>query len=310
MIEIGAEIMTGYLHPEYAESLSEFGSPRELHECGGWILEREIPHSAHRDAMGCYPLFACRDWSKLSTDLSNVSDLISLALVTDPFGTFDLQELQQAFDVVIPFKDHFVADLSQPINSIVSGHHRQYSRKYSRDVEVKMCTDPPEFCADWFNLYAHLVERHHIKDMRAFSRDVFMKQLNLPGVIVLKALYLDEVIGAQLWLRQGDIAYSHLTACSPKGYDKGAAYALNWFAVHYFKERGDIDWLDIGAGPGLKGDSSGGLMQFKRGWANDTRTAYFCGKILDKERYPEITAAAGIGETDYFPAYRAGEFGE
>lgn len=302
--------MTGYLHPEYAGSLSEFGIPRELPECGGWVLEREIPCSAYRDAMGCYPLFACRNWSGLHRDLNNTSDLISVALVTDPFGAFELQDLQQAFDVAIPFKEHFVADLSQPVNSIVSQHHRQYSRKYSRDVDVLVCPNPPDFCDDWLNLYAHLIERHHIEDMRTFSKNIFLKQLHLPGVLVLKAQYLNEVIGAQLWLKQGDVCYSHLTACSSKGYDKGAAYALNWFAVHYFKESGDIHWLDIGAGPGLKGDSGGGLMQFKRGWANDKRTAYFCGKIFDKERYHEITAAAGVGETSYFPAYRAGEFGQ
>lgn len=27
--------MTGYLHPGYAESLAEFGAPRELPRCGG-----------------------------------------------------------------------------------------------------------------------------------------------------------------------------------------------------------------------------------------------------------------------------------
>ena len=34
---------SGYLHPNYAQSLAEFGKPRELTNCGGWILEREIP---------------------------------------------------------------------------------------------------------------------------------------------------------------------------------------------------------------------------------------------------------------------------
>jgi hypothetical protein len=60
---------SGYMHPNYAHSLREFGEPRELPGSGGWILERIIPGTPYRDAMGCYPLFACNDWSKLANDL-------------------------------------------------------------------------------------------------------------------------------------------------------------------------------------------------------------------------------------------------
>jgi hypothetical protein len=37
--------MTGYLYPLYAKSLSEFGTPFELPQCGGWLPERRIPNS-------------------------------------------------------------------------------------------------------------------------------------------------------------------------------------------------------------------------------------------------------------------------
>ena len=37
--------------------------------CGGSILERPIGALPDRDAMGCYPLFACQDWSRLADDL-------------------------------------------------------------------------------------------------------------------------------------------------------------------------------------------------------------------------------------------------
>ena len=56
---------TGYAHPAYAESLAEFGVPRLLPRSGGWILERRIESFPDRDAAGCYPLFSCRDWSRL-----------------------------------------------------------------------------------------------------------------------------------------------------------------------------------------------------------------------------------------------------
>ena len=44
--------------------------------------------------------------------------------------------------------------------------------------------------------------------------------------------------------------------------------------------------------------------RFKRGWATGTRTAHFCGRVLDPERYAQL---AGAAATSYFPAYRAGE---
>jgi hypothetical protein len=64
--------VTGYMHPGHAESLAEFGTPRGLPCSGGWLLERAIPGFGSHDAMGCYPLFACRDWAALPTDLKNL----------------------------------------------------------------------------------------------------------------------------------------------------------------------------------------------------------------------------------------------
>jgi hypothetical protein len=60
---------TGYSHPAYAASLSEFGAPLELPRSGGWLLRRAIPGSDACDAMGPYPLFACRSPAGLAEDL-------------------------------------------------------------------------------------------------------------------------------------------------------------------------------------------------------------------------------------------------
>jgi hypothetical protein len=57
--------MSGYLHPDYTLSLAEFGSPQELSQSKGWILRRQITGFPYQDAMGCYPLFTCENWSRL-----------------------------------------------------------------------------------------------------------------------------------------------------------------------------------------------------------------------------------------------------
>jgi hypothetical protein len=85
-----------------------------------------------------------------------------------------------------------------------------------------------------------------------------------------------------------------------------AAYAIYWRTFDLFEGR--ARYIDFGAGAGLADGADDGLARFKRGWADKTRTAWFCGRVLDRERYASILAGRGIEDGRYFPAYRAGEF--
>jgi hypothetical protein len=301
-------MMTGYLHPQYAQSLAEFGTPRLLPQCNGWILERQIPGFPCRDAMGCYPLFNCQDWSLLHADLESIGDdLISLALVTDPFGDYDSAHLQHCFkDVVIPFKEHYVIDLHRPLNEIGGKRRRKHAHHALKNIRVEACEQPAQFVDTWSSLYASLVERHQVTGIRAFSKTAFARQLSIPGTVVLQAIYEGTVVGAQIYFMQGAAVHCHLGAVTETGYDTGAFYALDWYSFEYFADK--ARWLDLGAGAGIASDGTDGLSQYKQGWTTDTRTTYFCGRVFDHERYKEIVKTKGITATDYFPAYRKGEF--
>lgn len=304
----GAE-PTGYAHPLYAASLAEWGTPLALSGSGGHVLLRPVPGTSHRDAMGPYPLFACRDWSRLEGDLDGLEGgLVSFAAVADPFGDHDKESLRRCFrDVVAPFKEHYVADLEVPPERIPSKHHRYYARKALESVRVEVVGEPAGFVDEWADLYANLARRHGIDGIRTFSRNAFAGQLRVPGMVAFKATARDdgETVGAHLWYVSGDVAYSHLAASSGRGYELMAAYALYAAAVEHFAGR--VRWLEFGAGAGAHG-ADDGLGRFKRGWATGTRTAYFCGRILDRARYEELARSVGPS-TGYFPAYRAGEFG-
>jgi len=301
--------MNGYLHSLYANSLMEFGTPRELVCSGGWILERRIWGFPYRDAMGGYPLFVCRDWSKLHIDLEEIGqELVSLSLVTDPFGDYDVTYLHQCFkDEVSPFKEHFVIDLSRSRDTSVCDHHRRNVRKALKSVCVERCEEPAEHLDEWVSLYANLIERHHIRGIAAFSRDSFAKQLHVPGIVAFRASYKGITVGMLLWYIQGDVGYYHLGAYNDIGYKLRASFALFGFAIDYFAANG-LPWLNLGAGAGVKSSGTDGLSRFKRGWSTGTRTVYFCGRIFNYTRYSEIVKARGILATDYFPAYREGEF--
>jgi hypothetical protein len=109
------------------------------------------------------------------------------------------------------------------------------------------------------------------------------------------------------WFVSAGVGYYHLGAYSDIGYEQRASFALFWRAIEVFRAAG-LRWLDLGAGAGLANGAQDGLSRFKRGWSTTTRTAYLCGRILDHTRYSELVTAKGVASTDYFPAYRKGEF--
>jgi hypothetical protein len=297
--------VTGYLHPQYAQSLAEFGQPRALPNAGGWILEQRIPDTSAFDATGCYPLFTCQNWHQLDLDLEELSsDLIALSLVTDPFGDFARAHLQRWFpDLVVPFKEHLVVDLSRPLTTFVSPHHQRYARKALQQLHVERCKEPMQFLDDWMHCYQTLIERHHIQGIRAFSRAAFAQQLAVPGLVMFRAVFDCATVGMLLWYVQDTVGYYHLGAFTPVGYKQRSSFALFWSAFEYFADHG-LQWLNLGAGAGLTKLSTDGLTQFKRGWSTGTRTAYFCGRIFKPATYAEIVQARGGATDGYFPAYR------
>ena len=169
---------------------------------------------------------------------------------------------------------------------------------------MERCDPPIDFVEDWSELYTHLVQERGIKGIRAFSKTSFQVQLGLPGLVAFRAVHELKSVGMVLWYTQGDIAYYHLGASSPLGYDLRASFCLFSVSIQYFSALG-LGWLNLGSGAGRRSDDSDGLTRFKNGWASGTRTAYFCGRVLDREKYRKM---AGESQTDYFPVYREGEF--
>jgi len=299
--------MTGYLHPGYAAALAEIGRPVLLPESQGWLLERNIPCTADDDAMGCYPLFGCESWKGLAADLDGYrNQFITVSLVADPFGGHDETLLRSLFDHVIPFKAHFIADLGKPFLSFVSSTHRKFARRALRALTVEFCPNPLAWLDAWVLLYDELKRRHGISGMRAFSRESFARQLAVPGLVMFRAAEGAETVGLDLWYVQGEVAQAHLAAFSPRGYELQASYGLKLFIFEFFRDK--VRWLNLGGGAGVDSSTKDGLTAFKRGWASGTRTAWFCGRVLQPERYQALVRALGATSGGYFPAYRQGEF--
>jgi Acetyltransferase (GNAT) domain len=293
----------GYSQPAYASSLVHLGEPYPLPDSGAFLLRRRIAHSGLYDAIGCYPLFTAPRWPKLPDDLDQVRNLVSIAVVTDPFGAYGIHLLEQCFpDRLDAFKQHYVVDLDGDPNQFVAASHRRSARAALRRVEVDTATGGAAFADDWIRLYRHLTQRHGISGPAAFPAGSLAQHLSLPGMRVFNAFAEGQIVAMTLWLMQGDVVYYHLGASDSTGYERRASFALFWEAIAYYKASG-VRWLDLGGAAGLQ-DAETGLARFKRGWATGHRTAYFGGRICDRAAYQRL-AAASTGAPSLFPAYRA-----
>ena len=306
MIECDYKQM-GYGSSAYVESLSEFGEPIYLSGSGGYLLKRTIADTSCIDAMGGYPLFFCDDWSALSGDLERLpDDVVSVSLVADPFGSYNVGMLNECFDVVNPFKCHYIVDLQCPADEVGNRSHRKQARKALKNIRVEVCREPRGFTEEWRRLYRTLKMRYNITGVRAFSQHSFQQQLSMPDVVVLQAFYANELVGAQIYYQQNDVMHCHLGAVNDLGYRTGAFYAMDYYSFAYFSDRALK--LDLGGGAGLTGGRDDGLSLYKAGWSSETRPVYFCGRIIDPQKYASLSVAAGCADASYFPAYRNGEF--
>ena len=70
--------------------------------------------------------------------------------LTDPFGAYDVELLRQRFDVVVPFKKHYVLDCSRPLRASVSKNHQYQARRALKETRVEECADPaPSWMSGW-----------------------------------------------------------------------------------------------------------------------------------------------------------------
>lgn len=204
---------SGYLHPGYAASFSEWGTPWALPRAGGWAPIRQVPGSVEADAMGCYPLLTCTDWSGLAADLEDgVGRAVAFSAVVDPLAVVAEEHLRAAFPHVLRrFKDHFVVELACRV-PVGSAEHRRKARRARARVDLDLREDARPLLNEWTSLYALLIQRHGIRGMRAFSHASFAAQLGVPGMRAVRAEASGKTVGITLWAEHGDNVYYHLGA--------------------------------------------------------------------------------------------------
>jgi hypothetical protein len=231
---------------------------------------------------------------------------VSLTLVTDPFGSFTPEELRRSFDVFVPYKPHFVTDLASSGDLPRPRRHKRNTARAGEHVRVERVPEPWRLAEEWVEMYGQLRARHRITGTAAFSPESLRRQLGVPGVRMFKATCADAIVGLHVWYVQGRVAYGHLGATSPRGYEVMASYALYAHAIEWLRE--EVRWLALGSSAGAPDSQAGhGLRQFKAGWATETRPTYLCGRILEPDAYERLSHERGGAGADWFPVYRRNE---
>ena len=289
----------------YARSLCHVGRPVDLPDWGSPILLRDIPGEPGRvDAAGPYPVCALAPDADIPAGLAALREhnAVSVVLVANPLDGPDPATLAQHFPLFRPFKTHYLVDRRHG-PATFSKHHRDRIRRGARHATARpVSLQDPAWRQHWRGLYAGLVARKGITGLHAFPPESTESLAALPPdrLMAFAAEAPDgSVLAMQLWLRDGDRAYSHLTATSEAGYRAGATYVVYAAAIEHFA---DCPVLDLGGGAGHTDDPADTLAAFKQGFANASDTAWLCGTVLDHPAYTRL-AAGHSGE--FFPAYRS-----
>jgi hypothetical protein len=296
----------GYSSDAFADVYRNFGKPRPLPASGGAVLLRPIADTGLTDAMGCYPLFCCQNWGKLSADLLDLGrECVSLVLVADPFAPIGEPDLRRLFDWVVLYKHHFIADLSKPTRDFVSGKRYRSARGVLRRIEVEVAADARAWVSDWMTLQQELDRRHGLKGLQRLSPDEVALLFQVPGVVVFRARFQGATVGMHIDIVENGRAYAHLAAYSDEGYRLNVSTALNVYEIEYF--RGQVEFIDWGGVAGHSDDPEDGLGVFKARFSNARLPVFLCGRIFDRRNYAELTNRRAKASVNYFPAYRSAE---
>ncbi len=292
--------MHPYATQAYVESLSHLGLAIPIPQWGTWGISRLI-EGGLSDICGPYPLAVLSPDADLPSGFDSLrqSGAVSVTLLLDDHHRPSMEKMFTYFDLVRPFKTHFMVDrLAGVVRP--SSHHRYEINRALQEVvvrEIALSTHIPQ----WEGLYRNLVMRHGLIGIHDFPPAHFEALAAMPGVVCMGAFRGDELVAAHIWVVHDDCVHSHLAASSELGYALRAAYAVYDYSIHFFA---GVRMMNLGGGAGSADDPTDGLARFKRGFANSKAQGYICGKILKPEAYNRLAQGIQSGSA-YFPLYRS-----
>lgn len=293
-----------YTTYEYVSSYAHVGEPLEIPEWGCWILKRPIGNTGLYDALGGYPAWIVKPNADIQKGLLRLKSLgfVSFVCVPDNYYCPSISELSQYFEIVHPFKDHYLYD-KRLGEFKYSKHHRYECRQALKSVVVKIIS-LTHHISEWVALYQCLVRRHQISGFLAYPASALCKIASLDKELTTIAAFQNNIlVSCHLWVAYGGQVSSFLAASNTIGYEARASYAIYDKAIQYF---GENSLINFGGSAGIQTNAHAGLAKFKSGFANTCKKAYILGSVLDREKYQDLCKLTNtLNIENFFPAYRS-----
>lgn len=225
-----------------------------------------------------------------------------------------LEKNVEDFDSVYQteFHRHTIAthvDVEDPIMEFSKKTRKNCRRVKDQDLDFKVFNQP-ESLDVFTEIYYDTMERNEAEDFYYFDQDYFQSLLDHIGdQISILAIYKDGLcIASGLYFHYKKYAHAHLSG-TRAGYLKySPAYMLKYYGVYWAKEMG-CEWFHYGGG--TTDDPDDGLFRFKKKFSKTPPFDFYIGKkVYLEDVYKDLCQKAGVGETDFFPAYRASGRGD
>lgn len=283
----------------YLETLPHLGRATAVTGLPFPVAVRDIPGTAHADAIGPWPYVPAPEPAALAAGLAELRrlGLVTLTLMIAPdAGPADADAYAALGVGLRPLKAHFVIDPDHP-PAAVGPRTRRNLTVAARHWVLQEGGDPAELAGIAGRLHADLTARRRLSDIARVPAVHFERLARLPGIACISARK-DGTVGAMVFAardpRRADLLHllvdrTHIATCP--GYAVLAHVARDWSRAGPAYLGGTPDGPD---GPGV--------ARFKARWANRTAPLTLATAVLRPDVYGALAGDGAHG--GYFPAYR------
>ena len=281
------------------------------------LLIRPIPGTEYRDATSVYgyagPL--------ASADIAPETIKAFQTAVMDFFRSESIVSIFSRLNPYVEGQEHILAGLGEviPIGKVVNidltrtlDEQRSAYRRDTRSRVNKarrLChvrrAESPEDIDTFVAIYIETMEKLQADDSYFFDKSYFLKFLECDGFKTDILLAIDNetqaVTAGSMFVKTNDIIQYHLSGTKSEFFKIAPARLLLDEMRIEGTERG-FRYFNLGGGYQSKEDA---LFDFKSSFSDDHKEFKVWRCIVSPDIYNDLTDKAQVGETAFFPAYRA-----
>lgn len=196
-------------------------------------------------------------------------------------------------------------DFEDPVASEFSKSARKAVRKALKAGVEYRVTVKPDSLDHFKEIYYATMKRINAASYYYFDEKYFSNCLKYfsDKIVLIEAVYKEEVIGAELHFICGSFLHTHLSGTIENTNHLSPVYVMTYAAALWGKEN-EIDVIH--AGGGVTNSPEDTLYLFKKKFGQNTNFQFHIGKkVWNPEIYQLLCEEAAVdAEEEFFPAYR------